>query len=460
MLDEVYNYGSFKQSKMFAAGVTCSDCHDPHGAKLRLPIDTTCLQCHDTGRYEDASHHHHAGVNPALSCASCHMPVRTYMVIDPRHDHSFRVPRPDLSIELGMPNACNDCHKDKTASWATSAIDGWFGPKREGFQRYAAAFDATWHDKGDATRLLEQVAGDSQAPAFARASALAELAPFLSPENETLAQASLSDPDPMVRIGALDMLETIPPAQLWGLASPLLSDPVRGVRIRAAELLAAAPTANQSSTDQASFEGAAAEFVAAQRLNADRPEARTTLGAFFARRGQSEDAEAEYRAALRLSPQFAPAAVNLSDLYRQLGKDAAGEEVLREALVASPMDGGLHYALGLALIRLKRSEEAIAELRQAAELQPERSRYAYVYAVALQSTGHAPGAVSVLKDSLLKHPDDRDTLMALATFTRDAGDLTAALGYAERLAYLAPHDTNMAAFVADLRSRLEQSKKP
>jgi hypothetical protein len=125
MLDEVYNYGSFKQSKMFAAGVTCSDCHDPHGARLRLPVDSTCLQCHAADKYATASHHHHADVSPALSCASCHMPARTYMVIDPRHDHSFRVPRPDLSVQFGTPNACNDCHKDKTANWAASAIEGW-----------------------------------------------------------------------------------------------------------------------------------------------------------------------------------------------------------------------------------------------------------------------------------------------------------------------------------------------
>jgi len=115
MLDEVYNYASFKQSRMFAAGVTCSDCHEPHGAKLRAPGDGVCLQCHASDKYAAVSHHRHAGASPPVSCASCHMPERTYMVIDRRHDHSFRIPRPDVSAKVGTPNACNDCLNDKTA---------------------------------------------------------------------------------------------------------------------------------------------------------------------------------------------------------------------------------------------------------------------------------------------------------------------------------------------------------
>jgi hypothetical protein len=144
LLDEVYNYGSFKQSKMFAAGVTCSNCHDPHSAKLRLSGDAACLQCHTPDKYAAVTHHRHEAVNPPVSCASCHMPTKAYMVVDRRHDHSFRIPRPDLSVKLGTPNACNDCHADKPAEWAASTIEGWHGPNRKGFQTYAEAFHAAW----------------------------------------------------------------------------------------------------------------------------------------------------------------------------------------------------------------------------------------------------------------------------------------------------------------------------
>jgi predicted CXXCH cytochrome family protein len=426
MLDEVYNYGSFKQSKMFAAGVTCSDCHEPHGAKLRAPAEGVCLQCHAADKYAAVTHHHHEAVNPPLSCASCHMAERTYMVVDRRHDHSFRVPRPDVSAKLGTPNACNNCHRDKTAQWAASAVELWYGPNRKGLQNYAEAFHAAWAGRSDAAALLGRVAGDPGVPAFARASALTELGPHVSPANINLARAGLSDPDPMVRIGALDMLERVPANQLWPLVSPLLSDANRGVRIRAAALLAALPTAGQPAADHEPFEHAAAEFVAAQRLNADRPEARAALGNFYARRSLTAEAEAEYQAALRLSPQYAPAAINLADLYRQLGRDGEGESVLRTAIEASPRDAGLHHALGLALTRLKRADEAISELRRAAELEPDRARYAYVFAVALHSAGRGEEAIAVLKDGLAKHPEDRDVLLALITFNRDAGELPTA----------------------------------
>ena len=375
MLDEVYNYGSFKQSRMYAAGVTCSDCHDPHSAKLKFSGDQVCLQCHaDT--YAKPAHTHHEGVNPALTCVACHMPERTFMVIDKRHDHSFRIPRPDLTDKYETSNACNDCHKDKSAAWAAAAIEGWFGPEREGLQNYAQAFHAAWHDEPGAAIRLAAVAADTNAPAFARAGAIAELAGHVSPETLDVARAGLSDADPMVRIAALDMLDNVPPDRLWPVVSPLLADPVRGVRIKAVSLLAGVSDAQLSGTDRERLKSATQEFLAAQALNADRPEARATLGGFYARQGQASAAEAEYKAALRLSPAFGPAAANLADLYRQLGRDADAESVLRQAIQASPKDAGLHHALGLTLVRLKRQDEALAELARAAELEPDRARYA------------------------------------------------------------------------------------
>jgi len=456
MRDEVYNYGSFKQSKMFAAGVTCSDCHEPHAAELRAPGDGVCLQCHAPDKYAAVSHRHHEAVSPPVACASCHMPERTYMVVDRRHDHSFRVPRPDLSAKLGTPNACNDCHGDKTAQWTASAIERWHGANPKGFQHYAEAFHAAWSDQADAAALLGVVAADANTPAFVRASALAELAPHLSPANINLARSALQDPDPMVRIGALDMLANAAPAQIWPLVAPLLSDSSRGVRIRAAQLLAAVPTASQPAADRESFERAAVDFVAGQRLNADRPEARSALGNFYARRGLATDAEAEYKAALRLSPHYAAAAINLADLYRQTGRDGEGENVLRAAIAASPQDAGLHHALGLALTRLKRTDAAIAELRRAAELEPDRARYAYVYSVALHSAGRGEEAMRALKEILVRHPGDRDTLLALVSFSRDAGDVGAALGYAEQLARVAPGEPGLAGLIENLRRQIKE----
>jgi predicted CXXCH cytochrome family protein len=453
MLDEVYNYGSFKQSKMFAAGVTCSDCHEPHAATLRASGDGVCLQCHASDKYEVASHGQHEGVAPKVGCASCHMPVGTYMVIDKRHDHSLRIPRPDISAKLGTPNACNNCHADKSAQWAADAIERWHGPVRKGFQNYAEAFEASWSDRSDAAALLAMVAASPTTPAIARASALSELRSRVTPANIEVARKGLADPDPMVRIGALDMLDGLPGGQIWPLVAPLLSDPSRGVRIRAVSEVAAVPAASQPAPDRAAFERAAAEFVAAQQLNADRPEARSTLGNFYARRGLGADAENEYKAALRLDPRYAPATINLADLYRQLGRDVDGEKVLGAAIGGPHPDASLHYALGLTLTREKRPDDALIEFHTAVQLEPDRSRYAYVYAVALHSLGRVDESINVLKDNLARHANDRDTLLALVTFNRDAGETGAALDYAERLSRIAPNDRDLDRLIDELRAR-------
>ncbi len=450
-VEEPYNYTPFEQSKMFAAGVTCSDCHEPHSSKLRLSGDGVCLQCHASGKYAGAEHRHHAGVDPGPSCIACHMQARTYMVVDSRHDHSFRVPRPDLTVKLGTPNTCNGCHSDKSPQWAATTIELWFGPRREGFQTYAAAFHAARTDQADAATLLATVAADSNAPAVARASALSELAPYVSPANIGTARTALADPDPMVRIGALDMLDSLPADQLWSFVAPLLADPVRGVRIRAAALLAAVPTASQPKTDRERFGAAAREFVAAQRANAERPEAHTSLANFLAQRGQTTEAEAEYKAALRLSPQYATAAINLADLYRQLGRDSEGEAILRTAIAISPREAAAHHALGLTLTRLKQPIEALAEFRRAAELEPAQARYHYVYAVALHSGGQRDQAMTVLKEALKSHPGNREILTALVSFSRLAGDPTATLGYAEQLAAITPDDRKLAKLIEELR---------
>jgi predicted CXXCH cytochrome family protein len=455
-VEEAYNYAPFKQSRMFAAGVTCGDCHEPHGGKLRVAGGGVCLQCHASETYAGAKHSHHEATARQPDCISCHMPARTYMVVDTRHDHSLRIPRPDLSAKFGTPNACNGCHADKPAEWAAAAVAGWFGEERKAFQTYAPAFAAARAGRADAGALLASIAADAHAPDIARASALAELAPHLSPANIELARGGLTDRDPMVRIGAMDMLVPVPPEQVWALVAPLLSDPVRGVRTRAALLLAAVPAARQPAADRAPFDRAAAEFVAARRLNADRPEERAMLASFQARRGLTAEAETEYKAALRLSPHYAPAATNLADLYRQTGRDGEGEGVLRAAIAQSPQDAGLHYALGLWLTRMKRAADALDELRRASELAPGNARYAYVHAVALHSAGQREQAMTALKKIVADHPDDRDSLQAIMAFARDAGDLATALDYAKRLAQLAPNDPNVKALVESLQSKADK----
>jgi len=435
--DEVYNWGSFLQSKMYASGVTCSDCHDPHSGKLRAEGNVLCASCHLPSKYDTATHHHHKPANAGAACVACHMPTTTYMVVDPRRDHSLRVPRPDLSVKLGTPNSCNGCHSNRDARWAAAQVKTWYGHDPQGYQRFAGAFSAAIAGAPDAHAQLRAISADASHPAIARATALVQLNASDSQRGlETLAEG-VRDPSSLVRLAALQSLAHAPSSAHVSLAAPLLSDPVRAVRIEAVSLLAPVPPDQLNAAQRAAFERASAEYVASQRYNADRAEARVNLGTFYANRGEAAKAEEEIKAAIGLNPYFIPAYVNLADVYRARGRDADSERILRDGLKITPKSAMLHHALGLALVRLKRTDAALGELERAAVLEPGNARFAYVYAVALHSTGKADVAIARLEKALVAHPNDRDILQALANFHEARGESAAANRYAERLRKLA-----------------------
>jgi Flp pilus assembly protein TadD len=286
--------------------------------------------------------------------------------------------------------------------------------------------------------LLVQLATPPGAPAIVRATALEALAGHPSREAVGAAQRGMSDADPLVRLAALRTLRWLPVEQSWQLARGLLDDPVRGVRLEASSLLAAMPQDQLAAADRERLARALEEYVAAQRLNADRPEARANLGNLYAQQGRAAEAEAEYLAARSLDPRFVPTYVVLAQLYAGQGRDADGERMLREALAEMPAEAELHMALGLNLVRQSRSPEAVAAIARAAEIDPDNARYAYIHGIALNSAGRSEDALEVLEASHARHPADRDTLLALVTINRDAGRLAAALTWADRLAAVDP----------------------
>ncbi len=449
--DEVYIYASFLQSRMAHAGVTCADCHEPHGQKVRAPGNQTCLQCHAPLKYDAPEHHFHKMQTAGAQCVSCHMAQTTYMVLDPRRDHSFRVPRPDRSARMGVPNACNGCHRDRTARWADEQIRRRTGRQPAGFQTFADAFFAAESNEPSAAEALRRVADDGAQPPIVRASALERLAATPGTAAFAAADGHLHDPDPAVRRAALSVLEALRPEQRIARITPLLRDPLRSVRVQAAWLLAPVSGALAGTADAEAFARAADEFIAVRRYLADRPEDRTTLGSFFAQLGRQAEAIAEYRAALRLAPRYTPAYVNLSDLQRESGNESDAERTLREGLAVLPGDAMLHHALGLSLARSGRTADALAELKRTTELSPD-ARFAYAYAVALHSSGKAGEAIAVLERARAREPRDRDVLFALATFHRDAGRTADALRYAEQLRHWYPDDPDAEALVSSLRA--------
>jgi tetratricopeptide (TPR) repeat protein len=455
ILGEDYEYGSFLQSKMYREGVTCSDCHDPHSGKLKqASFNATCGQCHSLAKFDTPSHHHHIAGSAEAQCVNCHMPTRTYMVVDPRRDHSFRVPRPDLSSKYGTPNACNQCHTDKSSKWAAEAVVKWFGAVRDTSSQFVEALDAGRHGQMDAEKLLASLIADSKKPAIARATALSLLPSYLTSGSIPAVHSGLEDSDALVRAAATHALEPFSPQERVALAAPLLADPVRSVRIEAARLLVGTPPQLLQEAQKTALDSAISELVASEMATAERPENHMNLSLLYAQMGRGDDAKTELNTALRLDPKSIPAMVNLADLYRGQGRDADAEQWLEKAIALAPNSADAIHALGLLKVRQKQYPDGLALLGKAAGMQPGNVRYSYVYAVALNSSRQSAKAIAVLEQAHKRRPADRDALSALVAFERDAGNLQSAISYAEQLIQLDPNDPNAKALLTELRSRV------
>lgn len=438
--DEVFEYGSFVQSKMHTAGVVCSNCHDPHNLKLRAEGNALCTGCHLASRYDAGTHHHHDAGSAGAQCKNCHMPERVYMVNDWRADHSLRVPRPDLSVRLGTPNACTGCHADEGAPWAAMMVETWFPDSRSRGPHFAEAFHAAESGKPDATARLIEVANNPSLPAIVRASAASRIASGASAPPLPTVQKLLADPEPLVRSVALRFLDVRDARIRLDLGWPHLRDRSRIVRLEAARVLA--PLARQPMPAAARDElvGAVAEYEASLMVNADLPEAHVQRGLLAMSVGAADEAEQAFRTALRLEPGASAAYINLADLYRLQQRDGEGEQLLREGIERVAHDADLRHTLGLLLVRQGRLADALVWFRQAAEAEPHSAHYSYVHALAVSGAGDPGAALRLLREANARHPDDREILFALATMSRDQNALTDAIAYAEALLQRFPQD--------------------
>ncbi|RDV28194.1 hypothetical protein DXV75_04355 [Alteromonas aestuariivivens] len=406
ILEEVYVYGSFLQSKMYAAGVTCSDCHNPHSLEIKLPGNGVCLQCHQADAYNVEEHHHHPVGSESAQCVNCHMADQTFMGVDDRRDHSFRIPRPDRTVSMQVPNACNQCHEDQTPQWAADAIHSWYPNPNPGYQQFAETLFHARQGKPGSEQALQELVQNETQPAIARATAAQLLQDWPSaPTIETLAMASRNR-DPLLRLAALEGMRPMPIEQRWQLAHPMLKDSSRVVRAMAANRLADAPASNLSQAQKFSLEQAAREYVESQKFNADTPQAHVNLGGYYQQQGFNSKAEKAYRRAIEADPNWVPSYVNLADLYRSMQQDDKGFEVLQAGISRHPDNASLHHSLGLLHVRLKQPRQALAELGQAVALAPQNGRYRYVYAVALHSYGDTQTARQVIDEGLALGPDN------------------------------------------------------
>ncbi len=375
ILDEVYVWGSFTQSKMYANDIRCSDCHDVHSLKLKFDGNDLCLQCHRAEAYDTPDHHFHKKVyegrpSDGALCIKCHMPEQPYMVIDERADHSLRIPRPDLSLTLGTPNACSQagCHADKSLQWSVDAYTKWYGQAKK--PHHGTILAAGREGRPEALDQLIRLAGDPLYPAIVRATALSLLRNYPVEAGARAVALALADPEGLVRNTAVTNLVAGDQAELVKLVSPLLLDPLRAVRMQAAVMLADIPDNQLEPYQREARAEGLAEYRRAMAHVLDFAFAGHNLGNLAARLGDAATAETYYRTAIAIDDLFYPAKANLAIILNAEGRNDEAEALLRSILESDPNQYDAAYSLGLLLAEMGRYPEAESFLAVAAAGMP------------------------------------------------------------------------------------------
>ncbi len=443
ILDEVYVYGSFVQSKMYRMGVKCADCHDAHSLALHEEGNALCTQCHRADTYDSYDHHFHQKVyqgepSDGALCVKCHMVEQPYMVIDWRADHSLRLPRPDLTQEIGVPNACTQsgCHDDKPLSWSLRSYREWYGTAKR--PHYGQVFAAARENQPEARDQLVKIAGDPLYTPIVRATALTLLEGYPSDEATEAFNQALADEDALIRYTALASLTVASGERYVELVSPLLFDPVKGVRIEAASRLAGVPAGMLEPYQQEALAAGLEQYEQTMAYSLDFSFAGHNLGNLYSRLGDATRAERYYRAAVEVDDLFYPAKVNLAVLLNSQGRNQEAERLLRDVVRDYPEQYEAAYSLGLLLAEMNRVGEAVEFLGAASAGMPDRGRVHYNYGLALQTVARLPEAEAALQRAVSTEPRNVDFLFALGDHYLRRGDAGRALEAANRILAEAP----------------------
>lgn len=472
ILDEVYVYSSFIQSKMYHKGIRCTDCHNPHTARLKYNDNAVCTTCHQhpAGKYDGPAHHHHDPDSTGAACAECHMPQTTYMAVDPRRDHSLRIPQPELSVELSTPNACTRCHLQKEIDegklpefaerddlkqyldWILAARDGdqqvkqvleridaemkkacdeWYegqprGPRQR--RHFAFALDAARRGEPDGDEELTDLVSDGRLPAIVRATAMFELGRYDNEASTRTTVKYLEDPDPQIRAAAVAGLQgRLHEEELAKTLAPLLSDPVRSVRTDAARVLAGVSDRGRRAMRGAQrdqLKVVLAEYERGQMLNNDVAGGHLNLALLYENLGDSDRAIGSYEAAIRVQPTATGPRTNLAELYNRL----ADATEFRSPQRAS------EYREKAATLR----QAALKLAARDARLLPNNAAIQYRYGLSLYLHRQMEEAETALTAAHKLEPNNAQFLHMLVLFHQKLKQFDKAIPLAEKLARLRP----------------------
>ncbi len=416
--DEDYVYASFTQSRMYLNDVKCNDCHNVHSGKLLYDGNALCLQCHKKEDYDTPRHTFHKPegskgqpvvsdmgikyeVGSGTKCINCHMPGRNYMGVDFRRDHSFRIPRPDLTIKMGVPNACNQCHADKSPQWAESYIEKWYGNSRP-FQYGEAFFDAE-KGKKNTDRLLTSMIGNTLYPASIRGIAIEHLSE--SKSNDSLINNYLNASEIPLRIAAIRRKDVRNERDLAQLLS-LTSDPVKGIRHEVINKIGVLDTNKMPRKFVKSYKKALAEEFKILKYNSDFPSGKFNLANFYYSSGKFAEAEKLYLEAIKEDNKLNVAKINLAHLYDAIGEPQKAEKILAEYVTENPADGETLYSYGLVLAENRKYEKALNYLIKASKLLKTNGRIDYNIAMIYDFQNKKNLAEKYLKIAINKEPNN------------------------------------------------------
>jgi predicted CXXCH cytochrome family protein len=399
--EEVFVYGSFLQSKMFKAGVNCLDCHDKHTMQLKNEGNGLCLQCHGGEIYNVKSHHQHKENSTGAQCVNCHMPDNRYMGVDDRRDHSFKIPRPDVSAVFNTPNACIQCHEKETNLWARKNLNIWHGQPEVLLEskQYLMALNS-----GKPITLIQHwsIVDDENLDIISRASALQMLSYTTQSLSAKRLNSYLIHKEVLLRLSAANAGMLLAPDEREKYLAPLLNDELKAIRVAVARSLV---SSNISPMNLSTFTQAFKELRTANKINSWRGEGRVNQALIALEVNDRLGAEKHLKAAIKIEPYFEAGYINLADLYRSQQRSALVVSVLKKGLKNLPKSGSLHYSFGLHLVRQHKLSSALSYFERSVQLTPNNPQYAYTYILAMDGLDKSQQALNELNNVIVNYQD-------------------------------------------------------
>ena len=419
--EEDYVFGSFLQSKMYAEGVKCTDCHDSHSLKLKFEGNNLCLQCHIPADYDTKKHYFHTENTEASQCINCHMTGKYYMGNDFRRDHSFRIPRPDQSEKYDTPNACNECHQDKSNEWAANTIIKWYGDKRPEHYSDALLVSDKNNISSSEREMLNTFINDLNYPEIARATVIENLN-FTNQEQYSALVQSLNDSSAIVRYNALLKFRALLPQDRTSIALKHLNDSVRLVRIGAAQLVIGLDENTLNVNEKLYFTAAREELETMLFSNADFSNGRMQLGDYYMQKNNVHEAIKHYKMALEKDFLLIPVYSNLATAYSFIQDYENAIETLDNWLLLEPNSSRPHYLKALLYFEINKNEKAIIELKTAIKLNPNDTRSMYNLATYYyQDNRDMALAEHYINQALKIEPENQDYSYLLALIYQSIG---------------------------------------